>query len=45
MRRLLLLAATLAAAGCGPGSGPRTLWLDSPRDGTLTLEDHEPPPY
>ena len=39
---LLLLA---AAAGCGGSTGPRRLWLNVPRDGVVTLEDREPPPF
>ncbi len=36
----------LLIASCGPvTTGPRTLWLNSPRDGELTLQDHEPPPF
>jgi hypothetical protein len=43
---LALLAATLALAACGPPTtDARRLWLNSPRDGVLTLEDHEPPPF
>jgi hypothetical protein len=43
MNRTLPLLALLAA-GCGPhATTPRTLWLDSPRDGVLALEDQDPP--
>jgi hypothetical protein len=44
MTRALL--ALLLLAGCGPGNtSPRRLWLNSPRDGLLTLQDTEPPPF
>ena len=49
VRRLLLwapvLAPVLALLVVGCGNGPRRLWLNSPSDGVLTIEDHEPPPY
>ena len=40
------IAFLLLAAGCGPAqTDPRTLWFDSPVDGTLALVDHQPPPF
>ena len=50
LSRLATTAALCALAwsslSCGPAiTDARRLWLDSPRDGTLTLEDHEPPPF
>ncbi|HEX2571700.1 MAG TPA: hypothetical protein VH877_19225 [Polyangia bacterium] len=41
----LLWGPLLALVLLGCGNGPRRLWLNSPTDGTLTIEDHEPPPY
>lgn len=33
----------LVLLGCDPGQ--RRLWLNSPVDGVLTIEDREPPPF
>lgn len=36
----------IAICGCGPGSTTaRRLWLDSPMDGVILLQDTEPPPF
>jgi hypothetical protein len=44
--RAALLALPLAFAACGPKvTDARTLWFDSPVDGTLALVDHQPPPF
>jgi hypothetical protein len=46
--RSALLAAVLAVGlhGCWRGeTGPRTLWLNVPVDGVLTLEETAPPPF
>lgn len=44
--RSSLVALAALTTTCGPPiTDARTLWLDSPQDGTLTLVDHEPPPF
>ena len=41
----LLWAPLLALMLLGCDNGPRRLWLNSPVDGVLTIEDREPPPF
>lgn len=44
--RCAALTLLVAASGCGPETtGPRTLWLNVPRDGLVVLQDREPPPF
>lgn len=41
-----IAALPLTLAACGPPTtDARTLWFDSPVDGTLALTDHQPPPF
>lgn len=41
----LLWAPLLGLVLLGCDRGPRRLWLNSPTDGVLTIEDREPPPF